>query len=270
MKGAVLLAVLLWQAAAANEPPVAQPGAMQYERAIRVAGGERQGGAGQACAVLDAAIFAHAAPSLTDLRIFPAQAAAAGAAVHEVPYAITLSEAASEETEAARVLNLGASGAKIVFDLEMPARAYTDVTLDLDPAVHDFIATATVSGSDALGGKATALGSFTLFDLASQGLSRETTIPLAGVDVQVPPCGDERLVRARFCCGAVCSGDGAGRVGAAQPRGADDLLDGCGDRVDCDEGTRDRLPHLRFRRGSRWSGFFLRLRRDSPGTSAAR
>ena len=62
----------------------------------------------------------------------------------------------------------------------MPARAYTGVTLDLDPAVHDFIATATVSGSDALGerGKATALGTFTLFDLASQRLSRDTTIPL--------------------------------------------------------------------------------------------
>ena len=178
MKGAALLAVLLWQAAAANEPPVAQPGAMQYERAIRVAGGERQGGAGQACAVLDAAIFAHAASSLTDLRIFPAQWASAGSSAHELPYAITLSEAASEETEAARVLNLGASGARIVFDLEMPERAYTGVTLDLDPEVHDFIATATVSGSDALGGKATALGSFTLFDLASQGLSRDTTIPL--------------------------------------------------------------------------------------------
>ena len=41
MKGAALLAILLWQAAAANEPPVAQPGAMQYERAIRVAGGGR-------------------------------------------------------------------------------------------------------------------------------------------------------------------------------------------------------------------------------------
>ncbi|MGA2897004.1 MAG: DUF3999 family protein [Acidobacteriaceae bacterium] len=180
MKGAALLAILLWQAAAANEPPVAQPGAMRYERAIHLAGGERQGGAGQACAVLDAAIFPHAAPSLTDVRIFPAQEAAAGAAVHEVPYAITLSEAASEETETARVLNLGASGAKIVFDLEMPERAYTGVTLDLDPAVHDFIATATVSGSDALGGRggATALGTFTLFDLASQRLSRDTTIPL--------------------------------------------------------------------------------------------
>ncbi len=175
MKAAALLAILLWQAAAANGPPVAQPGAMRYERAVRVAAG-----AGQACAVLDAPIFAHAAPSLTDLRIFPAQAAAAGTAVHEVSYAITLSEAVSEETESARVLNLGASGARIVFDLAMPARAYTGVTLDLDPEVHDFIATATVSGSDAPGerGKATALGTFTLFDLASQRLSRDTTIPL--------------------------------------------------------------------------------------------
>ena len=174
MKGAVLLALLLWQAAAANEPPVATSGAMQYERAVRV-----EAGTGQACAVLDAAIFPHAAPSLTDVRIFPETP---GVAVDEVPYAITLSEAASAETLTARLLNLGsdASGAKIVFDLEMPAQAYTDVTLDLDPAVHDYIATATVSGSDALGGrgKATALGSFTLFDLASQHLSRDTTIPL--------------------------------------------------------------------------------------------
>ena len=93
---------------------------MRYERAIRVAGGERQGGAGQACAALDAAIFPHAAPSLTDVRIFPSQEAAAGAAVHEVPYAITLSEAMSEETQAARVLNLAARGTQIMFDLEMP------------------------------------------------------------------------------------------------------------------------------------------------------
>ena len=129
MKAAALLAILLWQAAAANEPPVAQPGTMRYERAIRVAAG-----AGQACAVLDAAIFPHAAPSLTDLRIFPAQAAAAGAAVHEVPYAITLSEAVSEETEAARVLNLGlGESAAIIFDLEMPARAIPDVVLNIDP-----------------------------------------------------------------------------------------------------------------------------------------
>ena len=180
MRAAVLLGLLLWQAAAGNEPPVAQPGAMRYERAVRVAAG-----AGQACAVLEAQIFPHAAPSLTDLRIFPEEASAS-AAVHEVPYAITLSEAVSEETVTARVLNLGTGtnerrgSGQIAFDLELPQRAYTDVTLNLDPSAHDFIATATVSGSESLGGrgKATALGSFTIFDLASQHLSRDTTIPL--------------------------------------------------------------------------------------------
>jgi hypothetical protein len=172
MSGALLLAILLWQAAAANEPPVAQPQAMRYERAIRVAKGE-----GQACAVLDATIFPHAASSLADLRIFPV---GSSGAVHEVPYAITMSEAAMEQTDSARVLNLGTSGEKIVFDLEMPARAYTDVVLNLNPAVYDFIATATVTGLDSLSerGQATALGTFTLFDLSSQHLSRSTTLPL--------------------------------------------------------------------------------------------
>jgi len=175
MKVVVLLAILWWQAGAANEPPVAQPDAMRYERAIHA-----PAGAGQVCAVLDAQVFPHAEPSLADLRIFPS--GDARGRPHEVPYAITLSEAVTEETQAARVLNLGTdvSGKKIVFELEMPARAYTDVTLDLDPAVHDFIATATVEGADELGShvKVTQLGSFTLFDLSSQHLSRDTTLPL--------------------------------------------------------------------------------------------
>jgi hypothetical protein len=173
MKAVALLAILFWQAAAADEPPVARPDAMQYERAIKF-----PAGAGQACAVLDAQVFPHASPSLADLRIFPA--GAVSATQHEVPYAITLSEAVTEETQTARILNLGSVDGKIVFDLEMPARAYTGVTLNLDPAVQDFLATATVSGADAPGGgNATALGSFTLFDLSSQHLSRDTTLPLA-------------------------------------------------------------------------------------------
>lgn len=175
MKAAGFLALLLWQTApgASNGPPVAQPASMRYERALSL-----PAGTGQACAVLDAQIFPHAAPALADLRVFPAQNGAA----HEVPYAITLSEAVTEETQAARLLNAGtdSSGKKIVFDLEMPARAYTDVTLDLDPAVRNFIATATVEGADELGTsvKVTQLGTFTLFDLASQHLSRDTTLPL--------------------------------------------------------------------------------------------
>jgi len=176
------LAILFLQAVPQSEPPVAQPEHLRYERTIAV-----PPGAGQACAALDAQIFPHAAPSLVDLRIFPSQygspsGASPSGAAHEIPYAITLSETVTEETEPARVLNLGAGAAKasgkIVFDLEMPGRAYTDVTLDLDG--QDFLATATVSGSDSLGGrgKSTALGVFTLFDLSSQHLSRDTTLPL--------------------------------------------------------------------------------------------
>jgi hypothetical protein len=173
MKGVLLLGFLLWQASAADAPPVARPEHMRYERAISVAAG-----AGQACAALDAAVFPHASPALTDVRIFPAGAGAA----REVPYAVTMSEGMTEETEAAKVLNLGASGSgTIVFDLEMPPRAYTDVAIDLDPAVHDFIATATVEGRNTLGdaAAATRLGVFTLFDLTAQHLSRDTTLPLA-------------------------------------------------------------------------------------------
>jgi hypothetical protein len=169
---AALLALLLWQAGVANEPPVAQPDAMRYERAIHL-----PAVAGQACAVLDGQIFPHASPSLADLRIFPA--GSGSGKPHEIPYAITMSEAVTEETQPARVLNSGTEGGKIAFDLEMPQRAYTDVTLNLDPSIHDFLATATVSGSDALrSGKSIALGSFTLFDLTAQRLSRDTTLPL--------------------------------------------------------------------------------------------
>ena len=182
MKSAALLALLLFQAAA-TEAPVARPDALRYVRDLRV-----PPGTGQACASLDAQVFPHAAPSLIDLRLFPSEPNPAAPAPHELPYAITLSEAASEETEPARVLNLGSAGgdtrtAKIAFDLAMPDRPYTGVTLTLDPAVHDFLATATVTGLDSLAKPgerppATALGSFTVFDLASQKLSRMTTLPL--------------------------------------------------------------------------------------------
>jgi hypothetical protein len=172
MKAAMVMALLLWQAAATNEPPAAQPSHLRYLRALNV-----PPGTGQACAVLDAQVFPHAEPALIDLRIFPSNAAAG---MHEVPYAITMSEAVTEETQPARLLNLGTEGGRIVFDLEMPERAYSDVTLEIDPNTTNFLATATVTGMDALGGKgkSTALGSFTLFDLTSQRLSRDTTLPL--------------------------------------------------------------------------------------------
>jgi hypothetical protein len=169
-----LLAILLVQIAPANEPPVAHPDAMRFERAIQV-----PHGAGQACAVLDGTIYSHAAPSLADMRIFPVNSVSNNS--HEIPYAVTLSQTVTQETQPARLLNLGAKDGRIEFDLEMPQRAYTNVVLDLDPAIQDFLATATVTGSDTLGssGTRTGMGEFTLFDLTSQHLSRDTTLPLA-------------------------------------------------------------------------------------------
>ncbi|MEO8736619.1 MAG: hypothetical protein ABI380_08775, partial [Edaphobacter sp.] len=95
----------------------------------------------------------------------------------EIPYAITLSEPEQPDSATARVLNLGTHGHNIVFDLEMPARPYTDVTLDLGG--HDYLATATVAGLDSpQSSNATRLGDFTLFDLTAQHLSHSTTLHL--------------------------------------------------------------------------------------------
>jgi hypothetical protein len=95
----------------------------------------------------------------------------------EVPYAITLSEPQQPDSDTAQIRNLGLRGNNIVFDVEMPNRPYTDVTLNL--AGQDFLATATVSGThDPNYSNQTSLGDFTLFDLTTQHLSRSTTLHL--------------------------------------------------------------------------------------------
>jgi hypothetical protein len=167
MKPALLWLLLLWQI---DPHTAAAPVHLRYQRPVILPPGSAADT--QACAVLDAPVFAHAAPSLRDLRLYTG----APGSQTELPYATTLSESQQQESEDARILNLGLRNGHIVFDLEMPHRAYTGLTLDL--ALRDFIATAAVSGSDAPGGKATPLGTFTLFDLTSQHLARSTTIPL--------------------------------------------------------------------------------------------
>jgi hypothetical protein len=67
-------------------------------------------------------------------------------------------------------------GGNVDFDLVMPHRAYSEVDLQL--GAKDFVATARVTGSDGRGGPGTSLGSFALFDLTAQGLSRSTALPL--------------------------------------------------------------------------------------------
>lgn len=154
------LLLLFWQA------PDVERQYFLYQRSVVPAS------AGLNCAVLDAEIFAHASASLKDVRIFPQTAEA-----HEVPYVIALSESAQLDSEPARILNRGLKGHSLSFDLAMPHRPYTEVVLDLDGT--DYIAAATVTGSDAPGSEGgTRLGKFTLFDLSSQHLSHSTTLPL--------------------------------------------------------------------------------------------
>jgi hypothetical protein len=162
-----LFVFMLFQAGS-RVPPVetTERQYFRYQRAIAPAA------VGQNCAVLDALTFAHASAALKDIRLFPQTATA-----HEIPYAITLSEPTQPDSEQGRVINLGLRGRTIVFDLAMPQRPYTDVVLDLDG--RDFIATAVVTGANALdGSEGTRLGEFTLFDLTTQHLSRSTTLPL--------------------------------------------------------------------------------------------
>lgn len=162
MKSAIFLTLLLWQATTTPEP--ADPHYFRYQRTITLPAGP-----GQNCAVLDPALFPHAAPSLKDLRLYQDN--------REIPYAITLSEPQQPDSDTATIRNLGLRGRNIVFDLEMPNRPYTELTLDLPE--RDFIATATVSGTrDPNYANQTSLGEFTLFDLTSQRLSRNTTIHL--------------------------------------------------------------------------------------------
>lgn len=151
-----------------------EPVFFRFVRPITVDAGQ----AAAACAVLDRALYANARPALPDLRLM----ARGVTGLHEIPYALTISSTAATD-DTARVLNLSLHGGKIVFDLEMPPRPYSEVQLNL--AGKNFVATAQVTGLNAVSqperGQASgvALGTFTLFDLSEQGLSRSTALPLA-------------------------------------------------------------------------------------------
>ncbi len=165
MKSALLALLIFWQTAA--PAPKVSLDLQQYSRYQRTIA--LPAGAGQTCAVIDAQMLPHAAPSLKDVRLYQG--------TQELSYAITLSEPGQVDSTAARVLNLGTRGRSIVFDLEMTGRPYTDVDLDL--AGQDYLATATVTGLDTpQSSGATQLGEFTLFDLTSQHLSHSTTLHL--------------------------------------------------------------------------------------------
>jgi hypothetical protein len=147
-----------------------------------------------ACAVLDANVFAHTDAALSDLRLFDPNSH------DELPYAVTLSRTAPN-SDPARILNLGLkSPSDLSFDLAMPSRPYSSVDLTLN--AQDFLASAKITGLKSLTGKAPVyLGNFTLFDLTSQRLGRnsslavaESTFPYLHIELKLTPApGNDTL-----------------------------------------------------------------------------
>lgn len=157
-------ALLIALASAAGDPEPAIPYFKQV-REVSVSTPDRQ-----SYIIIDAAIWSHARPDLSDLRLYDSGA--------QVPYQLT-SRAASTtaQEDEARILNLVQRGDHTEFDLDVsPATEYNRIRLTLDR--KDFLATATVSGRDQLTGSASAPWPTpsTLFDFSQEKLGSNSTI----------------------------------------------------------------------------------------------
>ena len=97
--------------------------------------------AGPDCVILDPALYGHAPASLSDLRLYSAKE------LREIPFTLLESGSQQAEAEPARILNLRKLGDTLGFDLQMPARPYTDVTLAL--AGQNLLVHASVSANGA-------------------------------------------------------------------------------------------------------------------------
>ena len=156
-------AVLLGMALSAGPGIAPEPKYFRYERELLMPAGS----SGPLCVRLDGSVYQHS-PTLNDVRLL--------AGGREIPYALLTSQA-DATADTAKVLNMETPGARVRFDLQMPARPYSSVALHLNG--ENFVATAKVSGSDRGGDSAgKPLGSFSLFDLTGRRLGRDTVLPL--------------------------------------------------------------------------------------------
>lgn len=159
------LACLLLLAFAAPAPEIRY---FRYQRPLQLP----PGASGQACLVLDPSIFPHAAPGLTDLRLYNGDA--------ETPYVIETSETATGTPQQIALVNQGRRNGQTVFDAAMPPGSYTELSLAVSG--HDFLSTVTVSGSQAQDSAPTRIGSYIIFDLSGQKLGRSTVLHLPSSD----------------------------------------------------------------------------------------
>jgi hypothetical protein len=166
LRPSAITLLLLWQLGSGVPPSPSRH--LRYQREVVL---PRQV-SGQACVALDGAVFAHTeSTGAGDIRIYGRDAARE----FEVPFAVTESGPAAVESQLARPGNVAVKNGELVFDLSMPGGDYTEVDLELN--AKNFIGAAQVSGVDA-SGHATPLGTFSIFDLSSQGLARSTILSL--------------------------------------------------------------------------------------------
>ena len=162
----LLISLLLLLAAGAASRPEAAIPYFTNVREVRIAEPGRQN-----FFVVDEELWDHSRPDLADLRLYD----------EETPVQYALSEqraGVSSEEAAAKILNLGAVGGHTEFDVDVEGiPEYDRVRLRLD--AHDYVATASVSGGNALGNTAEVqLPPSTLYDFSKEQLGANSEIKL--------------------------------------------------------------------------------------------
>ena len=164
MKAAALFLLL---ASAVPHPHEASVAYFTNVREIHVGQPDRQN-----FFIVDEEIWNHSRADLGDLRLYDGDS--------PVQYSLSEQRAgvSSEEVEA-KLLNLGSVAGHTEFDLDAQGiAAYDRIRLRLD--AKDFVVTASVAGSNALGqGASTELAPSTLYDFTSEQLGSSTVLKLA-------------------------------------------------------------------------------------------
>jgi len=158
----MLVPSLLLLAQTAGQPELRY---FRYQRPVTVDDVTRA----QACVALDALVLSHASADLSDLRMYDG--------TREVPYALDLGTRPVAGRSSPTLLNRGVRDGHVVFDVYLQRPSYR--SLELQVNTKDFVASVEVSGSttaDAM--RPTRLGTFTIFDLTSQQLTRSTVLNL--------------------------------------------------------------------------------------------
>jgi hypothetical protein len=158
-----MMILVIWAPAANPEPEI------QYFKQVRAVSIPKPDH--QAYVVIDTAIWTHARPDLSDLRLYDGNV--------QMPYQLVSENASTTAQELeAKMLNLSQHGDHAEFDLDVsPVTEYNRIHLAIDR--KDFVITASIAGGDTLGGASTLWPSpSTLFDFSRENLGSNSIIAM--------------------------------------------------------------------------------------------